>query len=450
MPRSRSLVVDGVDVVKRGARRSSTASPTSHERVARRERGSERRESRSAQRRQHRDRRERPRPGDGVRGAPHVRRARARRCASSRTSTPPTLDERDSRASSRPRRSSSSSRRRCRRSRRSRTRARARAWVEAALGRGRRRARTSSGLRRTRGGQRRSGFRPSSMLRIWDWVGGRTSLCSAVGLSLVDRARRGALPRAAWRVRTRWTSTSRPPRSAATSPRSAGLLVGLVPQLRAAPRPRRSSPYSHALRLLPAYLQQLWMESNGKRVTTDGEPVEADTGSVLWGGEGTNAQHAVFQLLHQGTMLVPVDLIGFAHLDRGLGGAARPARRESLRAGRGARVRPHGGRAARGGRARGDDPASRDAGKPPDVGDPRRAPRPGDARGARRALRAQRLHAGRDLGHQPLRPVGRRAREGARRAHRARARPRTGSTSCIHDSSTNALVRRYRTLRDGS
>ena len=73
-----------------------------------------------------------------------------------------------------------------------------------------------------------------------------------------------------------------------------------------------SSPYSHALRLLPAYLQQLWMESNGKRVTTAGEPVETDTGSVLWGGEGTNAQHAVFQLLHQGTTLVPVDLIGFA------------------------------------------------------------------------------------------------------------------------------------------
>ena len=71
-------------------------------------------------------------------------------------------------------------------------------------------------------------------------------------------------------------------------------------------------PYSHALRLLPAYLQQLWMESNGKRVTATGEPVDVDTGSVLWGGAGTNAQHAVFQLLHQGTVPVPVDLIGFA------------------------------------------------------------------------------------------------------------------------------------------
>jgi glucose-6-phosphate isomerase len=71
-------------------------------------------------------------------------------------------------------------------------------------------------------------------------------------------------------------------------------------------------PYSNALRMLPAYLQQLWMESNGKSVSTAGEPVEVDTGSVLWGGPGTNTQHAVFQLLHQGTVLVPVDLIGFA------------------------------------------------------------------------------------------------------------------------------------------
>ena len=86
-------------------------------------------------------------------------------------------------------------------------------------------------------------------------------------------------------------------------------------------------PYSHALRLLPAYLQQLWMESNGKRVTATGEPVDVDTGSVLWGGAGTNAQHAVFQLLHQGTTLAPVDLIGFARPTEG-----EPARHDLLAA----------------------------------------------------------------------------------------------------------------------
>ena len=71
-------------------------------------------------------------------------------------------------------------------------------------------------------------------------------------------------------------------------------------------------PYATSLRLLPAYLQQLSMESLGKRVQENGDPVETDTGAVLWGEPGTPAQHAVFQLLHQGTVLVPVDLVGFA------------------------------------------------------------------------------------------------------------------------------------------
>jgi glucose-6-phosphate isomerase len=69
-------------------------------------------------------------------------------------------------------------------------------------------------------------------------------------------------------------------------------------------------PYSHHLRFLPAYLQQLEMESNGKSVDIDGDPVTVQTGQVVWGTQGTNGQHAYFQLLHQGTELVPVDLIG--------------------------------------------------------------------------------------------------------------------------------------------
>ena len=68
-------------------------------------------------------------------------------------------------------------------------------------------------------------------------------------------------------------------------------------------------PYDHRLRLLPAHLQQLDMESNGKRVTREGSPVSASTGPVIWGGEGTNGQHAFHQLIHQGTRLVPVDFI---------------------------------------------------------------------------------------------------------------------------------------------
>ena len=68
-------------------------------------------------------------------------------------------------------------------------------------------------------------------------------------------------------------------------------------------------PYDERLALLPAYLQQLDMESNGKRVRHDGSPVEVDTAPVIWGGTGSNAQHAFFQLLHQGTRQIPVDFI---------------------------------------------------------------------------------------------------------------------------------------------
>jgi glucose-6-phosphate isomerase len=71
-------------------------------------------------------------------------------------------------------------------------------------------------------------------------------------------------------------------------------------------------PYDQAMRRFPAYLQQLDMESNGKRVQRDGRPVEAATGPIVWGEPGTNGQHAFYQLLHQGTRLVPCDLIGFA------------------------------------------------------------------------------------------------------------------------------------------
>jgi glucose-6-phosphate isomerase len=156
----------------------------------------------------------------------------------------------------------------------------------------------------------RIGVPPENMFRIWDWVGGRTSLCSAVGLSLLVALGDG-------HFRTLLAGFHAMDGHFATAalggnlPAICGLLsvwyrnfmgaetIGVV-------------PYSHALRMLPAYLQQLWMESNGKSVSTAGEPVEVDTGSVLLGGPGTNTQHAVFQLLHQGTVLLPVDLIGFA------------------------------------------------------------------------------------------------------------------------------------------
>ena len=70
-------------------------------------------------------------------------------------------------------------------------------------------------------------------------------------------------------------------------------------------------PYEQYLKRFPAYLQQLTMESNGKHVTLDGEPVDYETGAIFWGEPGTNGQHSFYQLIHQGTKLIPVDLIGF-------------------------------------------------------------------------------------------------------------------------------------------
>ncbi|MEX2612425.1 MAG: glucose-6-phosphate isomerase [Gaiellaceae bacterium] len=154
------------------------------------------------------------------------------------------------------------------------------------------------------------GIAPERMFRIWDWVGGRTSLCSAVGLSLliaVGEERFRDLLGGFHAMDEHFASAP----LGGNMPTVSGLL-SLWYRNFADTQSTAVVPYSHALRLLPAYLQQLWMESNGKRVSALGEPVEVDTGSVLWGGAGTNTQHAVFQLLHQGTVPVPVDLIGFA------------------------------------------------------------------------------------------------------------------------------------------
>ncbi len=112
-------------------------------------------------------------------------------------------------------------------------------------------------------------------------------------------------------------------------------------------------PYNHYLSKFPAYLQQLDMESNGKSVTLDGQPVDLATGPVVWGTPGTNGQHAYYQLLHQGTRLVPADFIGFLHAVAPGRRPPRPADGQFLRPDRGAGVRQDGGRSTR----RGDLPS---------------------------------------------------------------------------------------------
>ena len=154
------------------------------------------------------------------------------------------------------------------------------------------------------------GIPPERVFRLWDWVGGRTSLCSAVGLSVVIAVGSEKFRELLAGFHAVDEHFSNAPLDE-NLPALCGLLSFWYRNFFEA-QSTAVFPYSHQLRLLPAYLQQLWMESNGKRVAATGEPIEVDTGSVLWGGEGTNAQHAVFQLLHQGTVLCPADLIGFA------------------------------------------------------------------------------------------------------------------------------------------
>jgi glucose-6-phosphate isomerase len=154
------------------------------------------------------------------------------------------------------------------------------------------------------------GIDTENMFGFWDWVGGRYSMDSAIGLSTMLAVGPDAFHEMLagfheMDVHFRTTPFER------NLPVLMGLLaiwygdffdaqtVGVM-------------PYSQYLKRFPAYLQQLTMESNGKHVTLDGRPVDYQTGAVYWGEPGTNGQHSFYQLIHQGTKLIPVDLIGFA------------------------------------------------------------------------------------------------------------------------------------------
>ncbi|WP_031506782.1 glucose-6-phosphate isomerase [Streptomyces megasporus] len=154
------------------------------------------------------------------------------------------------------------------------------------------------------------GIDTANMFEFWDWVGGRYSYDSAIGLSLMiaigpDRFREML---DGFRTVDEHFRTAPPEENAP-------LLLGLLGVWYGAFFDAQSHavlPYSHYLSKFTAYLQQLDMESNGKSVDRQGEPVSWQTGPVVWGTPGTNGQHAYFQLLHQGTRTIPADLIGFA------------------------------------------------------------------------------------------------------------------------------------------
>jgi len=153
------------------------------------------------------------------------------------------------------------------------------------------------------------GIDTANMFGFWDWVGGRYSMDSAIGLSTM-------LAVGPERFREMLAGFREMDEHFRTAPFSRNL-----PVLKAllsvwyndffGAQTYAVLPYEQYLKRFPAYLQQLTMESNGKRVTLDGAPVDYDTGPVYWGEPGTNGQHSFYQLIHQGTRLVPADFIAF-------------------------------------------------------------------------------------------------------------------------------------------
>ncbi|MCF8607101.1 glucose-6-phosphate isomerase [Gordonia sp. HY442] len=163
------------------------------------------------------------------------------------------------------------------------------------------------------------GIDTANMFGFWGWVGGRYSVDSAIGLSLMIAVGRerfdeflGGFHAVDEHFRTQPLE------------RNAPVLLGMIGLWYSNFFQAQSQavlPYAQDLDRFPAYLQQLTMESNGKSVTAGGRPVTATTGTVYWGEPGTNGQHAFYQLLHQGTWLVPADFIGFARPTDDLDGA---------------------------------------------------------------------------------------------------------------------------------
>jgi glucose-6-phosphate isomerase len=153
------------------------------------------------------------------------------------------------------------------------------------------------------------GIDTENMFGFWDWVGGRYSMDSAIGLSTMlaigpDNFRAMLAGFHAMDVHFRTTPIEK------NLPALLGLLTVWYTDFFNA-QTVAILPYEQYLKRFPAYLQQLTMESNGKHVTVDGTRVDADTGPIYWGEPGTNGQHSFYQLIHQGTRLIPCDFIGF-------------------------------------------------------------------------------------------------------------------------------------------
>lgn len=154
------------------------------------------------------------------------------------------------------------------------------------------------------------GIDPANMFGFWDWVGGRYSMDSAIGLSTMV-----AVGPENFRAMLAGFHAMDEHFRTAPFEKNLPVLMGLLAVWYGDFFDAQTSavlPYEQYLKRFPAYLQQLTMESNGKSVTLDGREVDYNTGQITWGEPGTNGQHSFYQMIHQGTHLIPCDFIGFA------------------------------------------------------------------------------------------------------------------------------------------
>jgi glucose-6-phosphate isomerase len=185
----------------------------------------------------------------------------------------------------------------------------ARAWLVGALGDEAAVARHFVAVSTNSAEVTKFGIDPGNMFGFWDWVGGRYSMTSAIGLSTM-------IAIGPEHFRAMLAGFHAMDEHFRTAPLKHNLpaLLGLLAVWYAdffGCETLAVLPYDNYLKRFPAYLQQLTMESNGKSVTIDGRPVEYETGMIYWGEPGTNGQHSFYQLIHQGTRLIPCDFIGF-------------------------------------------------------------------------------------------------------------------------------------------
>ena len=208
---------------------------------------------------------------------------------------------------------------------------------------------TSSPSRPTPRRWRSSASTPSNMFGFWDWVGGRYSMDSAIGLSTMLAIGPDGFREHARRLPRDGRALPHARRSSATC-RCCWACSASGTATSSAPRPSPCCPYEQYLKRFPAYLQQLTMESNGKHVTLDGRARSTTRPApIFWGEPGTNGQHSFYQLIHQGTQADPVRLHRLLPDAEPARRPPRPADGERVRADRGAGVRQdrRGGRAPR-------------------------------------------------------------------------------------------------------